>query len=214
LDTLPAQLRRSLTWDLGSEMTGHAQVALATDLDIYFCDPHSPWQRRSNGLLRQYFPKGMALAGHIREHLNAIAAELNSRPRKTLGWKPPAQTLDEFLARDAARQIMVAADAAAQFRTGAPQHTGRPAGLKAAVHCLRRRPAVGFDPGDLGAPGRQEAKGQATSLPRPARDTQPWLATGHGDYRKGHLQAALQRPVEPAISSIFHRILTLAVTGC
>jgi hypothetical protein len=109
---------------------------------------------------------------------------------------------------------MVAADAAAHFRTGAPQDTGRPAGLKAAAHCLRRRPTVGLDPGDLGAPGPQEAKGQATSLPRPARDTRPRFATGHGDHRKGHLQAALQRPVEPAISSIFRRILTLAVTGC
>jgi IS30 family transposase len=102
MGTLPVQLRRSLTWDQGSEMAGHAQIALATDLDIYFCDPHSPWQRGSNentnGLLRQYFPKGTGLSGHSREHLQAVAAELNSRPRKTLGWKTPAQALDEFLA--------------------------------------------------------------------------------------------------------------------
>ena len=102
MGTLPAQLRRSLTWDQGSEMAGHAQIALAADLDIYFCDPHSPWQRGSNentnGLLRQYFPKGTSLAGHSREHLDEVAAELNSRPRKTLGWKTPAQALDEFLA--------------------------------------------------------------------------------------------------------------------
>jgi len=100
--TLPAQLRRSLTWDQGREMTNHAQVAAATDLKIYFCDPHSPWQRGSNentnGLLRQYFPKGTALSGHSREHLETVAAELNARPRKTLGWKSPAEALDEVLA--------------------------------------------------------------------------------------------------------------------
>jgi len=106
MGTLPAQLRRSLTWDQGGEMAGHAQIALATDLDIYFCDPHSPWQRGSNentnGLLRQYFPKGTSLAGHSREHLDEVAAELNARPRKTLGWKTPAHALDEFLASQAA----------------------------------------------------------------------------------------------------------------
>jgi len=100
--TLPAALRRSLTWDQGSEMTNHAQVAAATDLEIYFCDPHSPWQRGSNentnGLLRQYFPKGTDLSVCDRGDLEAAAAELNARPRKTLGWKTPAQALDEVLA--------------------------------------------------------------------------------------------------------------------
>jgi IS30 family transposase len=98
---LPAALRRSLTWDQGQEMAFHAKISLAAGLDIYFCDPHSPWQRGSNentnGLLRQYFPKGTSLAGHSREHLDAVAAQLNSRPRKTLGWKTPAQALQEVL---------------------------------------------------------------------------------------------------------------------
>jgi len=103
---LPDAIRRSLTWDQGREMASHAQIAAGADLDIYFCDPHSPWQRGSNentnGLLRQYFPKGTNLAAHSREHLQAVADQLNSRPRKTLGWKTPAQALDEFLAVAAA----------------------------------------------------------------------------------------------------------------
>jgi IS30 family transposase len=104
--SLPAQLRRSLTWDQGTEMASHVQIAAATGLDIYFCDPHSPWQRGSNentnGLLRQYFPKGTSLSVHSKEHLEQVAAELNSRPRKTLGWKTPAGALDEVLAAQAA----------------------------------------------------------------------------------------------------------------
>jgi IS30 family transposase len=101
ITTLPGELRRTLTWDQGSEMYAHAQLKIAADLDVYFCDPRSPWQRgtneNTNGLLRQYFPKGTNLAGHSPTHLADIAAALNGRPRKTLGWQTPAEALNEEL---------------------------------------------------------------------------------------------------------------------
>ena len=100
--TLPAHLKRSLTWDRGIEMALHHQFSIAADMPVYFCDPHSPWQRGSNentnGLLRQYFPKGTDLAAHNPERLTAVAAELNGRPRKTLGWDTPAERLAKLLA--------------------------------------------------------------------------------------------------------------------
>lgn len=99
---LPKQLRRSLTWDRGNEMTRHKEFSLATDVKVYFCDPHSPWQRGSNentnGLLRQYFPKKTDLSVHSQAHLDRIALRLNQRPRETLGFSTPADTLSAYVA--------------------------------------------------------------------------------------------------------------------
>ena len=99
---LPATLRRSITWDRGSEMTQHAQFSIDTGIDVYFCDPHSPWQRGSNentnGLLRQYFPKGTSLARYTPANLQAAADSLNGRPRQTLNWATPTEALTRFLA--------------------------------------------------------------------------------------------------------------------
>jgi IS30 family transposase len=98
---LPQQLRRSLTWDRGKEMADHKNFTIATNVQVYFCDPRSPWQRGSNentnGLLRQYFPKGTNLSHFSQAHLNRVALRLNQRPRKTLGFETPADRLQAVL---------------------------------------------------------------------------------------------------------------------
>jgi transposase, IS30 family len=108
---LPQTLRRSLTWDQGHEMANHRQLKIATGLEVYFCDPHSPWQRGSNentnGLLRQYFPKGQDLSRYGPDYLAFVSAQMNRRPRKTLGWLRPSQALERLLS-DASQSANVA----------------------------------------------------------------------------------------------------------
>lgn len=99
---LPTELRRSLTWDQGKEMAEHVRFSIDSKIDVYFCDPHSPWQRGSNeninGLLRQYFPRTEDLTAYSQAQLNAVARQLNGRPRQTLGWMKPSQVFARFVA--------------------------------------------------------------------------------------------------------------------
>ena len=99
---LPQELYKSLTWDRGTEMADHKRFTLATDVKVYFCDPHNPWQRgtneNTNGLLRQYFPKGTDISAYSQAHLNAVARKLNTRPRKTLNYETPAERFSQSVA--------------------------------------------------------------------------------------------------------------------
>lgn len=109
LEKLPARLWQSLTWDRGKELSDHAQFTIASGVKVYFADPHSPWQRgtneNTNGLLRQYFPKGTDLSRWSEQEMQAVALALNNRPRKTLGWKTPAETLNDLLNSVAQRSV-------------------------------------------------------------------------------------------------------------
>jgi hypothetical protein len=204
---LPASLRRSLAWDQGKEMALHRQIAVAADCKIYFCDPHSPWQRPSNentnGLLRQYFPKGTDLSVHSPRHLQDVADELNGRPRKVLGWKTPAEAMAGFPAARPPEQQ--------ERQGGGCRRRCSPEGCRAwygaappASRLLRTACGGGLTagpaPGASAAPGGRETKGQATACPRAARGTQ---ASGNHRYRergKAHLPALLRQPFEPAPS--------------
>jgi transposase, IS30 family len=112
ITALPEELRRSLTWDRGAEMAQHSRLKIDAGIQVYFCDPHSPWQRgtneNTNGLLRQYFPKGEDLSVYSADEISAVAEALNGRPRKTLGWKTPAEALDELLSSGNAKRASVA----------------------------------------------------------------------------------------------------------
>ena len=111
---LPAELRRSLTWDRGTEMTAHKDFTVATKVQVYFCDPRSPWQRGSNentnGLLRQYFPKGTDLSVHSADHLEFVSDEMNQRPRKTLDWLEPSEVLAQLLSESPSQPAVASTD--------------------------------------------------------------------------------------------------------
>ena len=152
MSQLPETLRRTLTWDQGVEMSNHANIAAATDLDVFFCDPHSPWQRgtneNTNGLLRQYFPKGTNLSVHDRAHLDQVAAELNNRPRKTLSWQTPAKALDALLSQAEVQLVLRRPpESALSSRTISGTAVATPRKVPASVHPASERPCPpGYTP--------------------------------------------------------------------
>jgi IS30 family transposase len=177
--SLPAQLRRSLTWDQGKEMSAHRQVSLATDLDIYFCDPHAPWQRGSNentcGLLRQYFPKGTGLSRHSRADLDAVAAELNARPaRPSAGGPRPRPCRRYWTARRPqpdCRRLRRRCPARRRACYGAAPPASR------LLRIASRPPAAGLDPVDPCGPCGQSSAGRPGPAP-PRRAAPPRMPTG------------------------------------
>ena len=146
---LPAMLRKTLTWDQGSEMANHIAIAEAAKLDIYFCDPHSPWQRgtneNTNGLLRQYFAKGKDLSVFPADYLDYVATKLNRRPRETLGWKTPAEALDELLSNPSNPNPLLHRPLETAIRVSSSRIPG-PTRFRPGP-CRPRRPGAGSLPG-------------------------------------------------------------------
>jgi IS30 family transposase len=159
--TLPARLRRSLTWDQGAEMASHAQLRIDTGIEVYFCDPHSPWQRgtneNTNGLLRQYFPPRHRPQPPQPHDLAAVAAALNGRPRKTLGWKTPAEALNEFLYSAQQRGVATTPEPGFAALIGVHDHPGRLAAAHGDGHGQRavdRRSVMVLREGESHDPAR------------------------------------------------------------
>ena len=179
ISTLPEQLRRSLTWDQGTEMAQHAQLRIETGLPVYFCDPQSPWQRgtneNTNGLLRQYFPKGTDLSRHSAEDLAAVAATLNSRPRKTLGWRTPAEALNEYLTTTSEPTAPRPVGRGDELTVAGPELSSsrRGPGPRTPVHVTRSGPRRIGAHAAIAAPARPSGRASATTAASPTSRASP-----------------------------------------